>query len=248
MQEVAFWSFLIDLFYAVVASLVVFYGLRYLDKRSGRKWSETIGIIREDPVGSAIYHGARILALCLFFGMLLGCATANAAMIPDRYDSQIRAATDRWWPRTETADWRYWKAQLYQESLMNPDAVSHVGARGLAQFMPATWAEVTRQLGLGDVSPHVAKHAINAGAYYMLRQYSMWTSKRPDIDRWDLARACYNAGAGNMLAAQKAAGGAALYIFIIQALPQVTGDHARETTTYVNRIHRWYRGLRCSHG
>jgi membrane-bound lytic murein transglycosylase F len=141
------------------------------------------------------------------------------------------------------ADWRLWKAQLYQESLLNPDAVSPVGARGLAQFMPGTWAETCERLGWENVSPHLARFAIEAGAYYMVRLRNSWSSPRPEIDRWDLARASYNAGFGNLLKAQKIAGGAVLYADIIAALPEVTGYHSRETITYVERIHRWHRFL-----
>jgi len=36
--------------------------------------------------------------------------------------------------------WVWFKAQAYQESLMNPEAVSRSGAKGLTQFMPKTWA------------------------------------------------------------------------------------------------------------
>ncbi len=111
--------------------------------------------------------------------------------------------------------------------------------------MPGTWREVAGQLGLGAVSPHAVRHAINAGAYYMARLYRAWSSPRPDPDRWDLARASYNAGMGNLLKAQRRAGGATGFADIMAALPQVTGHHSRETITYVERIHHIYRRLTC---
>jgi len=79
----------------------------------------------------------------------------------------------------------------------------------------------------------------------MARLARAWSSPRPIIDRWDLARASYNAGMGNLLKAQKAAGGATRYADIISALPQITGHHSKETTTYVKRIHRWFGELVC---
>lgn len=154
-----------------------------------------------------------------------------------RYDSEISAAVKRFWP-----DFPYpyaWKAQLYQESLLNPDAVSPVGARGLAQFMPGTWAEVQRDLGWVSVSPHSAKHSIIAGAYYMRKLRRLWSSPRPIIDRHWLAQASYNAGGGNILKAQKRCGGALRYHAIIACLPLVTGRHSAETITYTKRINRW---------
>ncbi len=156
---------------------------------------------------------------------------------PDQYDADIEKAASRYLPGY---DWRLWKAQLYQESLLNPDAVSHVGARGLAQFMPGTWAEVSQQLGYQGLSPHMAEPAIMAGAYYMARQLSIWKAPRPAADRYSLAAASYNAGAGNLIKAQRACGGANGYGDIIQCLPDVTGEHADETTTYVQRIWQYW--------
>lgn len=136
-----------------------------------------------------------------------------------------------------------WKAQLYQESLLKPDAVSPVGARGLAQFMPGTWAEVSRQIGYQGRSPHEARPAIHAGAYYMGRLRSQWSAPRPEADRHSLAMASYNAGLGNLLKAQRKAEGAAAYARISARLHEVTGRHARETKTYVKRTWRWWAAM-----
>lgn len=137
-------------------------------------------------------------------------------------------------------DWRLFKAQLYQESLLDPTAQSPAGAEGIAQFMPGTWADVSRQLGFGSVSPYVSKYAIPAGAFYMGRLRRSWSAPRPEADRHSLAMASYNAGIGNLLKAQKVAGGANGYAEIIKALPQVTGHYSKETITYVERIWGFY--------
>jgi soluble lytic murein transglycosylase-like protein len=73
-------------------------------------------------------------------------------------------------------------AQLMAESNFNPFAVSPAGARGIAQFMPATAAAY----GLRD--PFDAPAAIDAQARLMadlLRQFG---------GRMELALAAYNAG------------------------------------------------------
>lgn len=114
-----------------------------------------------------------------------------------------------------------------------------MGAEGLAQFMPGTWRDVTREMGWAGVSPRDAKFAIQAGAYYMAKLRRAWRAPRPAMDRHFLAAASYNAGMGHLVAAQKACGGRALYAEIIMCLPQVTGRHALETRTYVERIQRW---------
>lgn len=140
-------------------------------------------------------------------------------------------------------DWRLYRAQLFQESRLQPDAISPAGAEGLAQFMPGTWLEVSRALGYDGLSPQMAAPAIEAGAYYMGRMRSIWTAPRQEADRHSLAMASYNAGAGNIIKAQRVAGGPPDYASIIAALPQVTGRHANETQTYVPRIWAYWQRM-----
>lgn len=106
--------------------------------------------------------------------------------------------------------------------------------------MPGTWDEVTRALGWGVVDPHTADLAIEAGAFYMARLSAQWSSPRPAAERHRLAQASYNAGFGNILRAQRRCDGARDWAQIAPCLPLVTGRHARETITYVDRIHRWW--------
>ena len=112
----------------------------------------------------------------------------------DRYDSLFRAYA------LPGLSWMQLKAQAICESGLNPRAVSPVGAEGLAQFMPATWASVVRQvLGLAPATPTPAwahpfdpELAIRAQALYMetlLKQLG---------GEWDAALAAYNWGLGNV--------------------------------------------------
>lgn len=52
-------------------------------------------------------------------------------------------------------------------------------------------------------------------------------------------QASYNAGAGNIIRAQRACNGARSWIQIRVCLPQITGHHSNETIQYVDLIHRW---------
>lgn len=95
-------------------------------------------------------------------------------------------------------------AQIHQESGWNCRAVSRVGARGCAQFMPATakWiGDVDRDLRGGDVlSP---AWGFRAQAVYM-----KWLHERVRADnaceRMAFALAAYNGGLGYVYRRQKA--------------------------------------------
>jgi len=167
---------------------------------------------------------------------LPGLSWASPSQFPDAYDGQIKAAAQRWWPGLP---WTLWKAQLYQESRLDPLAVSPVGATGLAQFMPGTWAMVTKALRWELIDRRLAGPAIEGGAYYMATLRKQWKAKRPDEDRHKLAQASYNAGIGHLLTAQALCGGAALYDEIVACLPRVTGKHSKETIGYVIYIAKW---------
>lgn len=151
----------------------------------------------------------------------------------DAIESSVRA----YWGPFQEPD--AWAAQIYQESLCDPSAVSPAGARGIAQFMPGTWAEVAGQLDLPPGSTPHQDIAIDAGAFYQARMMSIWIWDRPLRERWRLGLASYNAGAGNILRAQRACDNARYWSEIETCLPQITGHHSVETRTYVRRIERW---------
>ncbi len=161
----------------------------------------------------------------------------SASLFPDRYDQEIKKAVERYWG--DYPDWQAWKAQLYQESRLRPNAVSPVGAAGLAQFMPRTWEQVARELRLPPgASPH-HDIAVQAGAYYMAKLRRQWSAPRPAEARHALALASYNAGLGNILKAQTQCNGARDWPSIAPCLSLVTGRHAAETITYIEQIARW---------
>jgi murein DD-endopeptidase MepM/ murein hydrolase activator NlpD len=86
-------------------------------------------------------------------------------------------------------------AQLNAESGWNPKATSPVGAQGLAQFMPGTWAIY----GQGDPFDPIA--AIKAQGKYMkaLMDQVQPVAKTSGADPVSLALAAYNAGPGAVL-------------------------------------------------
>lgn len=76
------------------------------------------------------------------------------------------------------------EAQIKQESGFNPNALSSAGARGIAQFMPATAA------GYG-INPDDPNQALPAAAKMMAGLYNKYHD-------WGLALAAYNAGGGTV--------------------------------------------------
>lgn len=155
------------------------------------------------------------------------------------YDDLIRQAAEKYLP---AYDWRLFKAQLFQESKLNPYAVSPAGAKGIGQFMPATWKEWRVKSGYQGHDETHAEASIFTAACYMAHLIGQWKSPRPSIDRYLLAAASYNAGLSNLLKAQQCASGALGYRAIIAALPQVTADASAETITYAKRILQWWAG------
>jgi hypothetical protein len=104
--------------------------------------------------------------------------SAVPSFVPPRFEVPIARAASRW-----NVSAALLAAQLYVESNFNPFAVSRVGARGIAQFMPGT----ARLYGLGD--PLDADASIHAQAHLMRDLLRRFASV-------PLALAGYNAGPG----------------------------------------------------
>lgn len=142
-------------------------------------------------------------------------------------------------------DWRWLKAQCYQESAFNAEAVSPAGAQGMMQIMPGTWSDLVNQgvVDLGD-SPFNDRASVIAGAAYMAQLKKKWWWERPPIDQYALTLASYNAGLGNVVKAQKVVHDGTLYSDVIKGLPDITGTkNSQETITYVQKIFNHYRAL-----
>lgn len=188
-----------------------------------------------------MYYQACLRALWLLAFILAPAswesASSRALSLSSAYDGEIHSAVKTYW--IDFDDWKYWKAQLYQESLLDPLAKSSSGAMGLAQFMPKTWEDITRQLGWSGISATQAGPAIEAGAFYMVKLRRQWARSRVVLERHKLAEASYNAGLGSILRAQNLCSGAVLWNDILSCLPQVTGVNSTQTITYVQRIEQW---------
>ena len=176
----------------------------------------------------------------LLHSVALLVATSAAARSGQAYQPLFHQVAVQYWDDTGHS-WHLLHALAQAESSFRPAVVSHVGAVGLLQVMPATWQEIRQQaipsLGTDLTDP---RDNIRAGGHYLRQMYNLWRAERPDRDRILLALASYNAGAGHLLTAQRLAGGANLFAPIAEQLPEVTGSHAAGTIRYAHKIVHQY--------
>lgn len=97
-------------------------------------------------------------------------------------------------------------AQIHQESRWRPDAVSPVGAVGMAQFMPSTakWIAGAYPQALGSSHPASPAWSMRALATYDKRLYDSFRAAN-GCERMAFALAAYNGGAGWVLKRKQAA-------------------------------------------
>jgi membrane-bound lytic murein transglycosylase MltF len=129
-------------------------------------------------------------------------------------------------------------AQGFQESRLDQDAKSHVGAIGVMQIMPATGKE----LAVGDITQ--TEPNIHGGVKYM-RQLIDREFKDQPIDRLNkglMAFAAYNAGPGRLRQLRRITKERGLDPNVwFNNVEQITSEKVgRETVTYVSNIYKYY--------
>jgi membrane-bound lytic murein transglycosylase MltF len=135
-------------------------------------------------------------------------------------------------------DWLLMAAQGYQESQLNQNAKSHVGAIGVMQIMPATGKE----LNVGDIRK--VEPNINGGIKYMRWMIDNYYGKEPmtSLDKALFAFASYNAGAGRIsqLRREAAKRGLDPNVWFHNVEYVVAEKIGAETVTYVSNIYKYY--------
>ena len=135
-------------------------------------------------------------------------------------------------------DWLLMAAQGYQESQLNQDARSKVGAIGVMQVMPATG----KDLKVGDIAK--AEPNIHAGIKYMRWMIDNYYGDEPmtRLDKALFAFASYNAGAGRIsqLRKQAAKRGLNPNVWFHNVEYVVAEKIGAETVTYVGNIYKYY--------
>ena len=153
-------------------------------------------------------------------------------MPTNKYDHHFKTYADIYFGGE--VSWQWFKAMGIAESSLNPKAKSPAGARGIMQLMPQTSAEVARELWLSD-DPFDPQKNILMGIHYARKMWNIF-QKETGLDRLCFMCGAYNAGARNIIKAQRVAAKPDVWHEIAAVMPQVTGKHAMETIKYVERI------------
>ena len=135
-------------------------------------------------------------------------------------------------------DYLMMAAQGYQESRLDQNAKSHVGAIGVMQLMPAT----AEEQNVGDV--HQVEPNIHAGVKYMRFMMDRYYADEP-MDRVNkelFTFASYNAGPGKIRQMRKEAATRGLNPNVwFGNVEQVVADRVgAEPVTYVSNIYKYY--------
>ena len=129
-------------------------------------------------------------------------------------------------------------AQGYQESQLNQNAKSRVGAIGIMQVMPATGKE----LKVGDIRKLEAN--IHAGVKYMRTTEDAFFKNEPmdDLNKGLFTFASYNAGPGRIRQLRQEAEQRGLNPNVwFGNVEQIASERiGRETVTYVANIYKYY--------
>jgi membrane-bound lytic murein transglycosylase MltF len=135
-------------------------------------------------------------------------------------------------------DWVLMAAQGYQESQLNQNAKSRVGAIGIMQLMPATG----KQMDVGDI--HQVDPNIAAGTKYMRFMIDQYYAHEPMriLDKALFTFASYNAGVGRIDQMRKEAARRGLdpnkwFGSVEYVAAEKIGQ---ETVTYVGDIYKYY--------
>lgn len=144
---------------------------------------ERDGIVHYTNIRPGGDAGAKMLfsyvETCYACGLLPGVDFSAVRLNTEAYAAEVRAAAMEFGVEEAVV-----RAIIHAESAFRPNAVSHAGAQGLMQLIPAT----ASRFGVGDVFD--PNQNIRGGV-----QYLAWLLKRFNNDL-TLAAAGYNAGEG----------------------------------------------------
>ena len=167
----------------------------------------------------------------------------------DRYDDTFRKYSKRFFG--VGFDWHYFKAQGLAESGLDPHAKSPVGARGVMQLMPGTYAMIKKARSEGFGSIEDPEWNIAAGILYNRDLWQVWSDNPDEQERLRFMFGSYNAGPGTIRRATRMAKTRQLddktWRSVEEVAPAVQRWRYKETLPYVKKIEGNYRTLEDAH-
>lgn len=177
-----------------------------------------------------------VIALAVLMILAIAPAYAQMPMEASKYKRQYTQIVRNTWgldaPIASLA------AQIHQESGWNCSAVSHAGAKGCAQFMPATanW--------IGDLDSGLKGAEVFSPAWAFRAQatYMKWIVERVKVadnacERMAFAMAAYNGGLGYVYKRQKLSlAPGQCFRATCEINPGITAANQRENAHYPVRI------------
>lgn len=157
------------------------------------------GVDREAELSTDFAHPEHIV----------GDAARHAQGVPNAYKAKVAELARRFDLSASLIE-----ALVWQESRWRPNAVSHAGARGLAQLMPGT----ARELGVNPDDPFAN---LEGGARYLRAQLDRFDG---DLER---ALAAYNAGPGRVIRAGGVPRIRETQLYVAAIMGRLS-DHSRE--------------------
>jgi membrane-bound lytic murein transglycosylase MltF len=188
----------------------------------------------------ATRHGKGTAAGNILLARYLKSATyvKDAASEAERKKFLAMVQLFRTYGEKYDVDWLLMAAQGYQESRLDQNVRSPVGAIGVMQIMPSTG----KDLGVGDITK--LDPNIHAGVKYMRWMIDNYFGKESmtQLDKALFAFASYNAGAGRISQLRKEAARRGLdpNVWFHNVEHVVAEKIGAETVTYVGNIYKYY--------
>jgi membrane-bound lytic murein transglycosylase MltF len=158
----------------------------------------------------------------------------------NKYDDTFKKYSKRFFG--PVYDWKKFKAQGIAESGLSIEAMSQVGARGIMQLMPSTFAEV-QSLNSDFENIDDPEWNIAAGIFYDYKLFKSWKEIEEDEQKFNFTLGSYNAGKGTILKAQDKAKNSNLNHNVWESIetiaPEVPKWRHTETIEYVKKINNF---------
>jgi hypothetical protein len=192
------------------------------------------GVAKEKSSRSsaAFFRGLVVGILLTIFGIGIAVAQSSPPHAEHFRRDLVRTSRSVWGMEAPVSSLA---AQLHQESAWNPNAQSWAGAQGLAQFMPATAADIAKRYADAP-QPFSPRWAMLYQSRYMKSLHDS-VSGRDDCQKYAFALSAYNGGLGWTLKRKKMSATPDICLGkTCEINPGITWANQRENADYSRKI------------